>query len=205
MALWDKDLSPLCLPQIPSCNSSKISSDASGWLHSGYGPEKEHLYSFWFSDSQKWGAFLRTLSAYDLSSGKMSSFKNSTMGSIQLGPTLTCWTWTTFPLTFVGLHKSSIRITRGKLCVEEVASVARESAYVFPLLGTCSRLNDSNLDCKCLTFLSTLAFSHPLLLICPSLGRWPVSSLRTFSLSFPQFSKPWTFLPVKFHIWPHYL
>ena len=205
MALWDKDLSPLCLPQIPSCNSSKISSDASGWLHSGYGPEKEHLYSFWFSDSQKWGAFLRTLSASDLSSGKMSSFKNSTMGSIQLGPTLTCWTWTTFPLTFVGLYKSSIRITRGKLCVEEVASVARESAYVFPLLGTCGRLNDSNLDCKCLTFLSTLAFSHPLLLIRPSLGRWPVSSLRTFSLSFPQFSKPWTFLPVKFHIRPHYL
>ena len=205
MALWDKDLSPLCLPQIPSCNSSRISSDASGWMHSGYGPEKKHLYSFWFSDSQKWGAFLRTLSAYDLSSGKMSSFKNSTMGSIQLGPTLTCWTWTTFPLTFVGLHKSSIRITRGKLCVEEVASVARESAYVFPLLGTCSRLNDSNLDCKCLTFLSTLAFSHPLLLIRPSPSRWLVSSLKTFSLPFPPFSEPWTFLPVKLHIWPHYL
>ena len=51
----------------------------------------------------------------------------------------------------MGLHKSSIRITRGKFCVEEVESVARELACVFPLLGMCNRLNDSNLDYECLT------------------------------------------------------
>ena len=151
MALWDKDLPPVWLPQIPSCNSSRSSSDASGWIQSRYDPEKERLYNFWSSDSQKRGAFLLTLSAYDLSSGKISFLKNSTMGSIQLGPTLTWWTWTTFPFTSISLHKSSIRITRGKLCAEEVASVARESACMFPLLGTCSKLKDSNLDSKCLT------------------------------------------------------
>ena len=122
-------------------------------MQSRYGPEKKRLYNFWSSDSQKRGAFLRTLLASDLSSGKMSSFRNSAIGSIQLGPTLTWWIWATFPFTSVGLHKSSIRITYGKLYTKEVASVARESACVFPLLGVCSRLNDSNLECKCLTWL----------------------------------------------------
>ena len=154
MALWDKDLPFVWLSQIPSCNFSRSRSDASGWMQSRYGPEKEHLYNFWSSNSQKRDAFLRILLASNLSSGKMSSLRNNTIGSIQLGPTLTWWTWTIFPFTSIGLHKSSIRITWGKLCAEEIASVARESVYVFPLLGTCSRLNDSNLDCKCLTWLN---------------------------------------------------
>ena len=155
------------LPQIPSCNSSKSSSDTSGWMQSRYGPENERLYNFWLSDSQKRGAFLRILSASNLSDGKMSSLRNSTMGSIQLGPTLTWWTWTAFPLTSVGLHKSFIRITRGKLCTEEVVSVARELACAFSLLGMWSRLNDSNFDCRCLTWpkypciLLSLASSSP--------------------------------------------
>ena len=170
MALWDKDLPPLWLPQIPSCYSLRSNSDTSGWMQSRYGPKKKRLYNFWSSDNQKQGTFLRTLSPSDLSSSKMSSLKNSTMESIQLGPTLTCWTWTTFPFTSVGLHKSSIRITRGKLYTKEVASMARESACVFPLLGTCSRLNDSKFDCKYLTWLKYLAFSHLLLLTRPSLG-----------------------------------
>ena len=46
---------------------------------------------------------------------------------------------------------SSIRITRGKPYVEEVARVAKESACVFPLLGICSKLKDSNPDYKYLT------------------------------------------------------
>ena len=58
-------------------------------MQSRYDPENERLYSFWSFDSQKRGAFLRTLSASHFSSSKMSSLKNSTMGSIQLGPTLT--------------------------------------------------------------------------------------------------------------------
>ena len=177
MALWDKDLPPIWLPQIPSCNSSRSSSDTSGWMQSRYGPEKEHLYNFWSLDSQKQGAFLRTLSTSDLSSSKMSSLKNSTMGSIQVGPTLTWWTWTTSPFTSVGLHKSSIRITRDKLYAEEVASVARELACVFLLLRTCSRLNDSNLDYKCLTWLkypcilSSLASNSPF--------TWPTTNLES--------------------------
>ena len=112
----------------------------------------------------------------------MSSFKKSTMGPIQLDPTLTWWTWTISLFTFVGLYKSSIRITQGKLYVKEVASVTRESTCVFPLLGTCSRLNNSNLNCKCL---SILAFSHLLLLSRPSFGQQPILSLRTFLLLFP--------------------
>ena len=77
----------------------------------------------------------------------------------------------------MGSHKSSIRIIRGKLYAEEVASVARESTCVFPLLGTCCTLNDSNLDCKCLTWLkypcilSSLAFSSPF--------TWPTTNLES--------------------------
>ena len=71
--------------------------------------------------------------------------------SIQLGPTIIWWIWAISLFISVGLHKSSISITRGKPCVEEVASVARESACVFPLLGICSKLKDLNPDRKFLT------------------------------------------------------
>ena len=177
MAQWDKNLPPVWLSQILSCNFSKSSSDTSGWMQSRYSPKKERLYSFWSSNTQKWGAFLRTLFASDLSSGKMSYFRNSIMGSIKLGHTLTCWTWATFSLISVGLHKSSIRITRGKLCTEEVANVTRESTYVFPLLGTCSRLNNSNFDCKCLTWLK-----YPCILLSLTSNSpftWPTTSLES--------------------------
>ena len=150
-ALWDKDLPLVWLSQIPSCNSSRSSSTASGCMHNKYDLEKERLYNFWSLDSQNRRAFLHTLLASDLFSGKTSSLRNSTIESIQLGPTLIWWMWITFFPTLVGLHKSCTRITRGKLCVEKVASVARESACVFLLLGICGKLKDSNLDCKCLT------------------------------------------------------
>ena len=127
-ALWDKDLPPVWLLQIPSCNSFRSSSDASRCRHNKYGLEKERLYNFWSSDSQNWRAFLRTLSASNFSLGKISSSRNSTMESIQLGPTLSWWIWTISLFISVGLHKSSTRITRSKLCAEEVARVARESA-----------------------------------------------------------------------------
>ena len=87
-ALWDKDLPPVWLSQIPLCNSSKSSFDASWCTHSRYGPEKERLYNFWSSNSQNRTAFLHTLTTSDLLSSKMSSLRNSTIGSIQLGPTL---------------------------------------------------------------------------------------------------------------------
>ena len=125
-ALWDKDLPPVWLPQIPSCNSSRSSSTVSGCMHSRYGLEKESLYNFWSSDSQNRGAFLRTLSTLDLLSGKTSSLRNSTIESIQLGLTLVWWIWSPSAPTLIGLHKSSIRITWGELCVEEVANVVRE-------------------------------------------------------------------------------
>ena len=150
-ALWDKDLPPVWLPQIPSCNSSRSNSDVSGCMHGEYDLEKERLYNFWSLDSQNRWAFLRTLSASDFSSGKISSFKNSTMGSIQLGLTLIWWIWTIYLFLLIGLHKSSTRITRGKPYAKEVARIAKESACVFPLLGICSKLKDLNPDWKCLT------------------------------------------------------
>ena len=167
MALWDKDLPPVWLPQIPSCSSLRSSSVASGCIQNRYDLEKEHLYDFWSLDSQKQDVFLLILLASDLSSGKMSFLKYSTIGSIQLGLALIWWTWTACHFTFMGLHKSSIRITRGRLCAEEVASMARESACVFPLLGTCNRVKDSNPNFKCLTWLKypcillSLASSSP--------------------------------------------
>ena len=115
IALWDKDLPPMWLLQIPSCNSSRRSSEDSGWMHSKYGPKKERLYSFWSSDSQNRGAFHRIFSTSNLSDVKVSSFKNDIMGSIQLDPTLICWTWDVTPFTSMGLYKSSTRMTRGRL------------------------------------------------------------------------------------------
>ena len=55
--------------------------------------------------------------------------------------------------------------------------MARKSACVFSLLGMCNRLNDSNLDCKCLTWLkypcilSSLASNSPL--------TWPTTNLES--------------------------
>ena len=72
------------------------------------------------------------------------------MGSILLGPILTWGKQIIFPLILEGLHRSSMRITRGKFCADDVASVARESARVFPLLGMCCRLNDLNFSYRCL-------------------------------------------------------
>ena len=204
-ALWDKDLPPLWLPQIPSCNSSRSSFDALGWMQSRYGLEKECLYNFWSLDNQKRGVFLRILSASNLSNGKMSSLRNKTMGFIQLGPTLTWWTWAAFPLTSVGLHKSSTSMTRGNLYAKEVASVVKESTCVFSLLGMCSRLNDLNFDCRSLTWLkypcifSSLASSSP--------PTWPTTSLEyeKILLLFPPPFEPWTFPLAESHIQPHCL
>ena len=181
MALWDKDLPLVWLPQIPSCNSSKSNSDAWGCMHSRYGLEKERLYNFWSSDSQNQEAFLHTLSTSAFSSGRISSFKNSTMDSIQLGPTLTWLTWTASSFTSVGLHKSSTRMTWGKLCAKEVAIVAKESACVFLLLRMCNKLKDSNLDYKCLTWLkypyilTSLASNSPFI--------WPMTNLEFENIS----------------------
>ena len=167
MALWAMDLPSIWLPQIPSCNSSRSNSNVLGWIQSRYGPKKERLYSFWSSDSQNRGAFLHIFSASDLSYGETSLLRNWIMGSIQLGPILTWWTLIIFPLILEGLHRSSMRITQGKFWAEEVASVARESAWVFPLLRMCCRLNDSNFSCKCLIWakypciLSSLASNSP--------------------------------------------
>ena len=140
MARWDKDLSPVWLPQIPSCSSSRINSDISRCTQSRYGPKKKRLYNFLSLDSQNQGAFLRTFSASDFSLGNMSFSRNSNIGSIQLDPTLIWWAWSGFLFIRVGVYRSLTSITRGKSCAEEVARVARESAWIFPLLGICDKL-----------------------------------------------------------------
>ena len=81
-ARWDKDLPLVWLPQIPSCSSSRSTSDASGCIHNKYNPKKERLYNFWSSNSQNREAFLQTFLASDFSSGKMPFLRNNTIGSI---------------------------------------------------------------------------------------------------------------------------
>ena len=172
---------PVWLPQISSCNSSKSSSSISGCMHRRYGPEKYLFYYFWSTNSQNWGAFLHTLLASNFFSSRTSSLRNNTMESIQLGHTLIWWIWTTFLPTSVGLHKSFTRITRGKLCAEEVASMARESTCVFLFLGIYDKLKYSNADCKCLTWfkysciLRSLASNSP--------RTWPTTSLELEKIS----------------------
>ena len=150
-------------------------------MHNKYGLKKERLYNFWSSDSQNRGVFLHTLSASNFSSGKISSLRKSTIGSIQLSLTLIWWIWTISPFISMGLHKSSTRMTQGKPYAEEVARVARESAYVFPLLGIWNKLKDSNLDYKCLSWfkysciLTSLASNSPF--------TYPMTNLESENIS----------------------
>ena len=149
-------------------------------------------------------AFLRTLSASTLSSGRVSSFKNCIMESIQLGHALIWWTWDVSLLVSVGLYKSSTRITRGKSCTEEVASIAKESACALPFMGISSKLKESNFDCRHLTWLrypcilSSFASNSPFTRPTTSL-----ESKKTFT-DFPPFFEPWPFLSTKLHTRPHY-
>ena len=102
MARWDKDLPSVWLSQIPSWSSSRSDYDASGCTQSKYGLEKEHLYNFLSLDIQNRGAFLRTFSTSDFSSGNTSLSRNINIGSIQLGPNLIWWIWSKSLLVGVG-------------------------------------------------------------------------------------------------------
>ena len=174
-------------------------------MHNRYESEKDLLYNFWSSDSQNQGAFFHTLSTSGFSSSRTSSLRSNTMESIQLGPTLIWWMWTTFLPTSVGLHKSSIRITWGKLCAEDFASVVRELACVFLFLGICNKLKYSNPDYKCLTWfkysciLRSLASNSP--------WTWPTTSLESekISTTFPLIFWTIVTLPTEFHTQPHCL
>ena len=73
------------------------------------------------------------------------------MGSIQLGPTLTSWTWIVSFAIFLALFRCSTRIIRGSFPTEEVASMANEFAWVLPLLEMCDKLNRSKLGQRRLT------------------------------------------------------
>ena len=128
--------------------SLRVISMSQGGRIANRAPEKECLYNFWSLDSQNWGTFLHTWLASPFSSSKMSSLGNNTIWSIQLSPTLIWWIWTFSPFISINLHRSSTKITRGKLCVEEVARVARESSCVFLLRGICYKEKKSNFDCK---------------------------------------------------------
>ena len=193
------------LPQISSCNSSRSSSDTSGCTHSKYDPKKEHLYGFWSSDSKNQGTFLHTLVAFDFSLGKISSLRNSTIESIQLGPTLIWWIWTISLFISVGLHKSSTRITRDKPYVEEVTRMARELTWVFPLLGMCYKLKNSNPDYKYLTWfkysciLTSLTSNSPF--------TWPTINFESENIStvFPPNFWTMVILLAGPHIQPHCL
>ena len=107
----------------------------------------------------------------------MSSLRNRTIGSIQLGPTLSWWIWTFSLFASAGLHKSSTKMIRGRFYVEGFAWVARESTRVFLLLGIWCKEKESNPDCKCLTWfkysciLTFLASSSPF--------TWPMTNLKS--------------------------
>ena len=152
MVQWDRDLPPVWLPQIPSCSSSRSDSNISGCTQSRYGPEKERLYNFLSLDNQNRGAFLCIFLASAFSSGNISLSRNSSIGSIQLSPKLIWWIWSKSFFIGVGMHKSLIIITQGKFCAEEVARIAKESAWVFPLLGICDKSKNSNFACIRLTW-----------------------------------------------------
>ena len=73
------------------------------------------------------------------------------MGSIQLGPTLISWTRVVSFVILLALPRCTTRIIRGSCPAEEVASVAKESAWVLPFLEMCDKLNRSKTDQRRLT------------------------------------------------------
>ena len=164
-ALWDKDLPLVWLPHSLHVTPLGVALMPQGVCITN--TAQKNLYNFWSSDSQNQGAILHTLLAFDFFSSKIFSLRNSTMESIQVGPTLIWWIWTISLFISVSLHKSSTRMTWGKPYAEEVARVARESACMFPLLELCNKLKDLNPDCRCLTrfkyscILPSLAFNSP--------------------------------------------
>ena len=145
-------------------------------MQSIYSPEKERLYNFLSSDNQNQGAFLRIFSTFGFSSGNISLSRNSSIGSIQLGPKWIWWIWSNSFFVGVGVYKSSTIITRGKFCAEEVVRVAKESAWVFLLLGICDKSKDSNFVCIHLT---CLKYSYILVSRASSSSfTWPMISLE---------------------------
>ena len=151
----------------------------------------------WSLDNQNRGAFLHIFSASDFSSGRISFFRNSTIGSIQLEPTLTLWIRTMPFATSFALSRCSTRITRGRLPAEEVASVANESTWLFPLLETCNKLKRLKSDYTRLTWLK-----YSCILTLP--GPLPISSSRISLLLFLPFSAPWPFPVTMPHTRFHY-
>ena len=133
------------------------------------------------SNNQNREAFLRIFSTSDFSSGRISSLRNFTMGSIQLGPTLTSWIQTVSFETSPALSRCSKRMIRRSPPAEEVASVANESVWVFPLLEMCDKLNRSKLGYKRLSWLryscilASLASNSPF--------TWPTTSLKSENIS----------------------
>ena len=76
-------------------------------------------------------------------------------------------------------------MTRGRLCAKEVASVAKESALVFPFLWMCCKLKDLKPDYKLLTLLR-----YPCILVSRASNSpltWPTISLEyeNISIVFP--------------------
>ena len=79
------------------------------------------------------------------------------------------------------MHRSSTNITWGKSYAEEVARVAKESAWVFLLLGICDKSKNSNFVCIRLTWpkyscnLVSRASNSPF--------TWPTTSLESENIS----------------------
>ena len=76
-------------------------------------------------------------------------------------------------------------MTQGRLCAKEVASVAKESALVFPFLWMCCKLKDLKPDYKLLTLLR-----YPCILVSRASNSpltWPTISLEyeNISIVFP--------------------
>ena len=134
----------------------------------------------------------------------MSSLRNITMGSIQLGPTLTSWTRTVSSATSFALLRCSTRIIQGSSPAKEVASVANESAWVFPLLEMCDKLNRSKPDRRRLTWLRYSCILASLASNFPSPGLLPVSNPKTSLIFFLPSSAPWSSLTTRLRTRLHY-
>ena len=96
------------------------------------------------------------------------------MGSIQLESTLTSWART---MSLATLLRCLMRIIRGSFPVEEVASVANESAWMLPLLEMCDKLNRSKLVRRRLTWLRYSCILTSLASISPF--TWLTTSLES--------------------------
>ena len=159
-ALWTKDLPPVWLPHIPSCNSSNKGSTRDVHTVDMALNEKACTISapqITNNEEPFYVSFLPRPPSLDCNP----CFKKVTKRSIQLGSTWIPCTPTKGFFTRLELAMSSTITTRGKFDPRDIAIIAKEFAWEFCPLRICFRVKLLKWTQTCLTLTRYPACVHP--------------------------------------------